>query len=243
VTKKKKLLFFILFLPFIAFAEYNGHQIKFSIELKDGIEIIGYNYLSSVYQKDKSISYKEFLENNYELILRNQYSDSIGEFTYFQNRIKYDYKDYDEKKRFIYTLTDKKEIDKNNIKKFKIIELTDQSYAIGISTNHEWKDRLWMKTEPIEKNSFGGTFCSHDIYIHEKNDETDKIINVLKNISLNFEKAIKEQQEIMEHSDGKYYYEAEEKIEKIEEEIDSKISEELQHFDGMKIVIITMCTC
>jgi hypothetical protein len=124
-----------------------------------------------------------------------------------------------------------------------IIELTDQSYAIGISTNQEWKDRLWMKTEPIEKNSFGGTFCSHDIYIHEKNDETDKIINILKNISLNFEKAIKEQQEIMEHSDGKYYYEAEEKIEKIEEEIDSKISEELQHFDGMKIVIITMCTC
>jgi len=243
VSKKKKLLFFILFLPFIAFAEYNGHQIKFSIELKDGIEIIGYNYLSSVYQKDKSISYKEFLENNYELILRNQYSDSIGEFTYFQNRIKYDYKDYDGEKRFIYTLTDKKEIDKNNIKKFKIIELTDQSYAIGISTNHEWKDRLWMKTEPIEKYSFGGAFCSHDIYIHEKNDLTDKIINVLKNISLNFEKAIKEQQEIMEHSDGKYYYEAEEKIEKIEEEIDSKISEELQRFDGMKIVIITMCTC
>lgn len=243
MTKKKIYLFFILLLPLLAFAEYNGHQIKFSIELKDGIEIIGFNYLASVYQKDKSISYKEFLENNYELILRNQYNDSIGEFTYFQNRIKYNYEDYDGGKRFIYTLTDKKEIDKNNIKKFKIIELTDQSYAIGISTNHEWKDRLWMKIKPVEKYSFGGIFCSHDIYIHEKNDETDKIINVLKKISLNFEQAVKEQQEIMERSDGKYYYEAEEKIEKIEEEIDSKISDELLDFDGLKVVIITICTC
>lgn len=243
MTKKRSYLFFILFLPLIVFAEYNGHQIKFSIKLQDGIEIIGYNYLASVYQKDKSISYKEFLENNYELILRNQYNDSIGEFTYFQNRIKYYYEDYNGGKSFIYTLTDKKEIDKNNIKKFKIIELTDQSYAIGISTNHQWKDRLWMNLKPVEKYSFGGTFCAHDIYIHEKNDETDKIINALKKISFNLEKAIKEQQEIMEHSDGKYYYEAKEKIEKIEEEIDRKISDELQDFNEMKVVIITMCTC
>lgn len=243
MIKKKRLLFFILFLPLIVFAEYNGHQIKFSIEFKDGIEITGYNYLASVYQKDKSISYKEFLENNYELILRNQYNDSIGEFTYFQNRIKYDYKDYDGEKRFIYTLTNKKEIDKYNIKKFKITELTNQSYAIGISTNHEWKDRLWMQTEPAEKYAFGGIFCSHDIYIHEKNEETDKIINVLNTVSLNFEKAIKKQREIMKVSDGKHYYEAEDKIKKIEEEIDGKISEELQGFNGMKVVIITMCTC
>lgn len=243
MNKTIKLLFFILLLPLIAFAEYNGHQIKFSVEFNDGGEIIGYSYLASIYQKDKSIGYKEFLETNYELILRNHYNDSIGEFTYFQNRIKYNYKDYDGEKRFIYTLTDKKEIDKQNIKKFKIIELTDQSYAIGISTNHNWKDRLWMKTKPTEKHSFGGTFCSHDIYIHEKNDDADKIIEDLKKISLNFEKAIKEQQEIMESSDGKYYYQAKERIEKIEEEIDSKISEVLQNFDGMKVVIISMCSC
>ena len=100
-----------------------------------------------------------------------------------------------------------------------------------------------MKTKPTEKHSFGGTFCSHDIYIHEKNDDADKIIEDLKKISLNFEKAIKEQQEIMESSDGKYYYQAKERIEKIEEEIDSKISEVLQNFDGMKVVIISMCSC
>ena len=243
MTKTIKLLILILFLPFIVFAEYNGHQIKFSIELNDGVEIIGYNYLASVYQKDKSISYKAFLENNYELILRNQYNDSLGEFTFFQNRIKYNYKDYNGENRFIFTLTDKKEIDKNNIKTFKIIELTDQSYAIGISTNHMWKDRLWMKNKPTERQSFGGTFCSHDIYIHEKNNDTDKIIDALKKLSLNFEKAIKEQQQIMDHSDGNHYYEAKEKIEKIEEDIDNKISEELQNFNGMKVVIITMCTC
>lgn len=240
---KNKLLFIILFLPLIAFAEYNGHQIKFSIELKNGIEIIGYNYIASIYQKDKSIGYKEFLENNYELVLKNQFSDSIGDYTYFQNRIKYDYTGIDGGERFIYTLLDKKEIDIHRIKRFEIIELTDQSYAIGISTHHESKDSLWMKVKPVEKYSFEDIFCSHDIYIHEKDDETVKIINTLKKVSLNFKKAIKEQEEIMEHSDGKQYHEAKEKIEKNEEAIDRKISEELQKFDGMKVVIITMCTC
>ena len=100
-----------------------------------------------------------------------------------------------------------------------------------------------MLVEPVEKYSFEDIFCSHDIYIHEKDDETDTIINALKKGSLNFEKAIKEQEEIMKYSDGEQYQEAKEKIEKIEEAIDQKISEELQRFDGMKVVIITMCTC
>ena len=105
------LTFFYLFLPFIALAEYNGHQIEFTIELKDGNKIHGYNYLASVYQKDKTISYQEFLEKNYEIVLRHHYNDSLEELTYFQNRIKYNYLDYGGEDRFIYTLTDKRTID------------------------------------------------------------------------------------------------------------------------------------
>ncbi|ADV50527.1 hypothetical protein Celal_3258 [Cellulophaga algicola DSM 14237] len=243
MSKIKSLIFFILFLPFSAFAEYNGHQIKFSIEFKDGSEIIGYNFLSSIYQKDKSISYTAFLENNYQLILRKQSNDLIGEFTYFQNRIKYDYSDDEGAKKIIYTLTDKKEVDKNNIEKIKIIELTDQSYAIGISTKHAWEDRLWMKKKPVEKYSIGGTFCSYHIYIHNKNDKTDRIIKVLKEISIRFEEEIKEQKVIIENPDGTNYYQVEEKTNKIEQIIDPKISKELQNFSDEKVVIITMCSC
>lgn len=227
----------------MAFAEYNGHQIKFSIGLKNGSEIIGYNYLATIYNKDNSISYKAFLENSYDLVLRNQFNDSVGAFTYYINRIKYNFKDYNGENRFIHTLTDKKDIDIRTIKTFKIIELIDQSYAIGMSSHHKWNDRHWMKNNPVEKQSFGGTFCTHDIYIHTKTNATDKLIKKLNEISERFDTEIKEQQEVLEHANGQPYYEAEEKINVLEEAIDGEIAKVLQGFNTMKVVIITMCTC
>lgn len=56
------LTFIILFLPFIALSEYNGHQIEFTIELNDGSKVQAYNYLANGFQKDKTISYQEFLK-------------------------------------------------------------------------------------------------------------------------------------------------------------------------------------
>ncbi|NRR93364.1 hypothetical protein HSX10_17455 [Winogradskyella undariae] len=243
MSKKIQLLFLIIFLPFIAFAEYNGHQIKFSIDFKDGSKIIGYNYLATVYQKDKSISYKEFLEKNYKTILSNQFNDLTDEYTYFQNRIKYNYNDYDGNERFIYTLTDKKGIDINSIKSLNIIELTDQSYAIGISSKHNWKDRLWMNDKPVETFYFGANLCSHTVYIHQKTNQTDSIIKQLEKISIEFENKIKEQKNIIENSNGSTVYEASDEIDKLEEEIGTEISKLLQKFDEMKVVILTMCSC
>lgn len=235
------LTFIYLFLPFIALAEYNGHQIEFTIELKDGNKIHGYNYLASVHQKDKTISYQEFLEKNYELVLMKHFND--GELTYFQHRIKYNYLDYDGNTRFIYALTDKKSIDKSKIKSLKIIELTDQTYAIGISSAHNWKDRLWMSSKPIEKISTAGYLCENQIFIHEDNPKIEQIKKELEKVSIEFDKKINEQKEIMKYSNGKEYIQAEKKINELENEIDGEISELLQKFNGKRVVIITMCSC
>ena len=51
VNKKNIFFIIILFLPFTAFVKYNDHQIEFTIELKNGKEIHGYNYLAIVYIK------------------------------------------------------------------------------------------------------------------------------------------------------------------------------------------------
>ena len=69
----------------------------------------------------------------------------------------------------IYALTDKKTIDTSSIKSLVIIELIDQSYTIGISSNIQWTDRLWMNSEPKESHYYEGIYCYYDIYIHEKN--------------------------------------------------------------------------
>lgn len=237
------LTFFYLFLPFIALAEYNGHQIEFTIELKNGNKIHGYNYLASVYQKDKTISYQEFLERNYEIVLRHHYNDSLEELTYFENRIKYNYLDYDGEERFIYTLTDKRTIEKQQIKSLKIIELTDQSYAIGISSTHNWEDRFWMSIKPIEKISTGGYLCENQIFVHQDNPKIEQIKKELKKVSIDFDKKINEQKEIMKYSNGKEYLQAEKEIEELENKIDREISELLQKFHGMRVVIISMCSC
>lgn len=243
MTTKNLFAYILLLLPLSAFAEYNGHQIEFIIETTDGREIHGYNYLAMVSIQDESLSYQEYLEANFEIVLNNHFNDSVGTHAYFQHRIKYNFTNLYGGTGFIYTLTDKRSIDTNKVKSFKIIGLTDQSYAVGISTGHDYKDRIWMAGEPLEKYGFGGTFCSHDIFLHETNRETDRIIAELQKVSDDFEKELKELNEEMRSSDGAAHWEAEEKIDNLEEEIDEKISNVLQNFSGMKVVIITMCTC
>ena len=242
--KAKNLLsLFLLFLPCLASAEYNGHQIEFTITLTDGKEIHGYNYLAMVHRRDESIGYQEFLEQNPEMVLRNQFNDSVGEWTYFEHRIRYDYLSYGRDSSFIYTLIDKKSVEKHTVASLTIIGLTDQSYAIGVSSGHEYEDRIWMTSEPVERHSFGGIFCSTDIFIHEKTAETDQVIQELEQISADFDQQVKAQEAEMKYADGEPYYQAEAKLEQIEEAMDGKISAVLQRFDGLKVVLITMCTC
>lgn len=230
-------------LPFFALAEYNGHQVEFVMTLTDGSKIEGYNYLPSVFRKDESLSYKVYLEQNYELILNNQFNDSVGDWAYFEHRIKYYFAHEEGNHGFIYMLTDKKGIDQHNVESVSILSLTNQSYAIGISSFHKYEDREWMSSKAIERHSYGGRFCTNDIFIHEKNAQTDSILQALNNVTFEHRIKIQALEDEMSYSDGEPYYEAEQKINDLDEEFDSLIFELLQYFDGVKVVIITMCTC
>lgn len=233
----------ILLLPFAASAEYNGHQIEFRIEMSDGESFIGYNYLSDLGHADSSLTYEEFLEKNYELILRNQFNDMVGEWTCYKHRIKYDYLDYDGTKSSIHVLIDKRSINKLEIQSFEIIELIDQSYLIGVSSIHKWEDRIWMSKAPVEQFSTGGYLCDHQVFIHENDPTIEQMKKELERVQAEFEKEINEQQQIMEFSDGDPYYEAENRIEELENELDDNIADVIFGYDGLKIVIISMCTC
>jgi hypothetical protein len=221
-------------------AEYNGHQIEFTIEFNNGSKVQGYNYLAIVYQKDQTLNYQEFLEQNHELLLNGQNNEN--ELFYFQHRIKYTHFEYDDNQKFICTLTNKKSIDKTEIKSIQINEMISQPYTIGISTVHHWKDRLWMNKNPIEKISIGGFLCVHQIFIHETNPEVELLKNEIQTISTNYDREIKEQQRIMENSDGERYYQAQNKINELEKNIDVQLSELLQKFKGLKVVIVSSCT-
>ena len=236
-------LLFLLFLPANVFAEYNGHHIEFMIEMDDGSEIHAYNYLSFVYRKDQTLPYQMFLEENYHLILKNQYVDSLGEMTYFQSRIKYNYEDFDGRAHSIYTILNKKSIDTAMVKTFKIIGLIDQSYAIGISSQHQLADSLWMNNKSLERCSFGGLFCSNDLYIHEESNEVKTIVKELAKVSAELQKEYEKLEEDIRYSEGEDRDQAEEKLMKLEEGSDDRFFDVLNKLSGLKVVIITMCTC
>lgn len=232
-----------LFIPLLATAEYNGHQIEFNLELTNGKMIKGYNYLPDVYQKDRSQDYTDFLEAHYELVLKNPFEDQMGSYAYFEKRIKYEYTLYDENPLFIFTLIDKKSIDLSTIKSFKIIRLIPQSYLINVSSTHQWKDRKWMQKPTKNVHSFGGTFCSNDVFIHKKNKKTEKLIEALEKKSKDLENELQDQYKLLRNTDGEPKFDIEEKIDQLEEEMDDKIYDLIAPFHGMKVVVITMCTC
>lgn len=236
-------LFLLLILPLSSLAEYNGYHIEFNITMKSGDKIHGYSYLTFVYREDQTVNYQDFLEENFELILTNQFTDGLGDYKYFQDRILYTYANYDSEVQGIYEVINPKSIDISKIESFEIIEMIDQSYAIRISTEHTLADSAWMNQEPIEQYSFGGKFCSHDIYIHEKISTTDNLIKKLETVSREIRFELLELEEDIKHANGEEYYKIQEQIETIEEGSDDRILDVLSNFDKDKLVIITICTC
>lgn len=237
---KNSLVLFLLFtISSIALGEYNGHHLELKIELVGGGEIHGYKYLAEVFPRDKTIAYKEFLEKNYQKVLKNQTVNDLGELTFYQNRLKYNYIDFNNEQRFIYALTDQKGINEKEIKSFIIIEMIPFSYTMGVNICN-WEDKKWMHKKPVQKYSTGGLFCNHDIFIHEKNEVTDQIILELDKVYQTFEKELKAKQTEL---NGEDHYEIEELIENLEEGLDEKIDKVIYKFKGQKVVIVTMCTC
>lgn len=235
------LAFFIF--PCSLLAEYNGHQLEFKIIMHSGKELMGYQYLPQVFKEDENQSYEEFLEEHVEVVLRNDFSDGLGEHAYFNKRIVYSYLGYGSDSNEIMVLVDKRSILIDSVQSLEILSMISQTYMIGVSSLHDWSDRHWMKSPPHEKITTGGYLCDHQVFVHEDHSRTANIKQALDSLMLDFEKQIKEQEEIMRFSDGEDYYNAQEKISELEYALDEKVYMILEKFEGMKVVIVSGCTC
>ena len=102
------------------------------------------------------------------------------------------------------------------------------------------EDREWLQTKPVQTYETGGIFCNHQIFLHEQNKKTTKIITELNRTEQAYYQKVKDLKEQMKYSDGELYHEAQTFISKLDDEIDSKI---LGKFNGLKVVIISMCSC
>ena len=224
----------ILFFPLVGIAEYDGVHIEFKIQLTNGTKIEGYKYLDNV---DNTEEDKKNLQENPETFLKNQSVLELGEYGYYQKRIKYNYENY-----WVYTLLEPVEINLSEIKAIEIIELIDATYTIQIRGNYVWSDRLWMNTVPVAMYSQGVDMCSNNIYIHSSGEVPDQVIEQIKLIIEQFNlelrtKAIEIENTV--NSDQEF----EEQMQDLYQERKLLLEPFFKKHKNLKTVTITTCTC
>jgi hypothetical protein len=155
--------------------------------------------------------------------------DKRDSLEYFAHRVSYHYRntfDSTGEQHTTYFLTGREKTAFSAIKKITIHEMIDHTYLYGISTNLDLKDTSWIKTRPVKTFSIGGYLCSHQVYVHQNSPKVTAILKRLEAKRAEIEKMDTD-------SDDP------DKWDKTDEEVWMIIRE----LEGLKVVVITECTC
>jgi hypothetical protein len=231
---RKIVLIFILFSGFIAHAEYNGIHFVFTIQLIDGSELQGYKFIA---HGQKNEDYKKHLESKPELLLKNDYTSEPGEYGFYQNRLQYKFNE-----SIVYKLLEPHEIDLSKIKSIRITNMTVGSYAIQIVSEHELEDSVWMDSKPISHYVEGEGMCSHDVFIHNSQKIPNETIEKIRIINSEADAKIEARVKEFEHeiNSGEEYDEI---MKDIYQERRESLELLFKKHEGLKTVIVSLCTC
>ena len=237
--------FFFLLSGFLLFnssvkAEYNGWYIKFKIITQNQEELIGNIYIAQAYFEKDSIKNSNYLIEIFNT-LDNRSEDSL---VFYKNLLSYKYKQQEDTNTYTeYGLINQSMIAIQQIKSIEVLNMIDFWYLSGIASTHTSADTIWMKSKPIKVFRTGGTLCDWQIFVHETSENTEKTIIKIEELQRSFSTKIEALEADLEYLYGEEYYQTKEKIENLEEKIDSQFQELLSPFKGKKVVIISFCSC
>ena len=221
-------------------AEYNGWYIKFKIITQNQEELIGNIYIAQAYFEKDSINNSNYVIERFNT-LDHQSEDTL---VYYKNLLKYNFQPEEDTSTYTeYGLINQQKIHVKDIKSIEVLNMIYFWYLSGIASTHTIADTIWMKSKPIKVFRTGGTLCDWQIFVHETSENTEKTIIKLEELQRSFSTKIEALEADLEYLDGEEYYETEEKIEKLEREIDKQFQELLTPFKGEKVVIISFCSC
>ena len=235
-------LFFCLSM-LIAKAEYDGYHVEFDLHLKSGETIHGYQYLAGFISDSDNISRKETIESRKDFLLGNQFNDGLGDYSFYQKRIKYTWEYEEAEESFIFALIEKQSIDTAAVASILVIEIIPYSYLMGVASSHDWSDRQWMAEKPKKVHQFGGYFCDYQVFFHEWNEGIASLVTEINSEMARAETIISKLKEDLPYADGNEYDEIEEEIDRLTESLDEKIDDLLAPIYNYKVVVISMCTC
>ncbi|MCZ4408217.1 hypothetical protein O3Q51_05325 [Cryomorphaceae bacterium 1068] len=236
-------LFLFFFGSLFAKAEYNGYHIEFDLTLSSGETVHGYQYLTGYISTSDDMSLEEYIEGRKDLLLNNHFQDGLGDYAFFQNRIKYEWGGTPGNRHFIFTLIDKQSIDTAAVRSIAVSEIIPYSYITGVVSTHQMADTVWMKADHLEYRTFGGYLCSYQLFFHEWNTDLEKAIADAETQLKKVEDEIAQLEEDLKYVDGTEYHEIEAQIEELTESLDQIASDALVPFFDYKVVIIGECTC
>lgn len=207
-------------------AEYNNYLLKLEITLNNSDILNCYADIGEYQINPDSINLPDYLMKMLPATM-SQSTDSIQV-----------YKDvffYPFMREFADTSIADSILVKDNLNKFrcsevnkiKLLDYQIYSYLEGVATELHATDSIWFRTKPVTSFSVGGYLCSHLIFIHEMNPETD-----------NWMKELIRLDEIL----GKRFNSVE--TDPFDKDVyDEEIGKLLMKLKNKKVVIVSECTC
>lgn len=216
--------FFSLSLSLLAKSECQYHLVELKLKVTT-------DNMSSIYYSSMSLCdfYSDSLQSKTYLIRSLNQGNLEDSITVFNDIIRYEYFMADtihsKEKNTISSLINEVDLLVKDIDSVKVIEYKEVSVFDFISTELELADTLWLNTPPIRKIGFGAYLCTHQIFIHEKNLENNRVLNRLYNL----QKEIDLKLESMHPEEG--------------DEYDAKIWHLIQQLRNVKkMVVVSSCT-
>jgi|GEM_PF-3925437 len=178
-------LLMFLFCSVSCAAEYDSHRVHFEIHLENETITDGYfmyyNAVPEFLTSEDSIQLKNLLFNN------QTSSDSLmflsGLFFYtFPSDL-----EFEGRNNVIFTRTST--FSKDDIVYIKVKSIKWQSALDGISSSHEAKDTIWMKTDVTRVVSYS-PYCDVTLFVHETSSELDKLFSEIEALETQLNNAL-----------------------------------------------------
>ena len=222
-------------------AEYGSLIIEMKITEVTGKISTGYVELATAYFHADSLQYPDYATR----VIPSMAMQEEGRMGYFGNQINYTYPDQyrDMHNVTVPVMVDFTQVEIAGIHSIEVLDTRESTYmfqAFGPSTI---SDTIWTDTPILDTLSTGGILNSFQIFIHEESKEITALKEALYSIETEFTTQCEAHRETMENADGEPYYEAEEALKKLEDEIDRKIGDLVAQFTEHKVVIIAFYSC
>ena len=160
-----------------AAAEYSGWFIQFTLERMDHSKTMGHVYVASAYFDQDSIQDQGYVLSRFHM-LHNLENDTL---VFFRHRITYRYSMNEGSERAeVHGLLNKDSIPLADIRSIQILEMIDFWYLEGISSDHTISDTAWMKEAPVQYVAVNGYLCSHQVFVHARDERTDAVLEEMK---------------------------------------------------------------